>query len=175
MNREIPQEALDDLSEHIEKCGDCRNYLDENLNLRGIISLYGTKESNEEFFARIEDELNEKDIRVPFWETIICSPHFRTIGAVAAVFVFAFVSAIAIYAFSMDSSKSLSDKKFEAMMKKMPEGAVMMRTPDGEEVIFLDPALDADQSGDDVMRELKEVLKKEPNQPNEDFEFASSD
>jgi len=175
MNREIPQEALDDLSEHIENCGDCRNYLDENLKLRGIISLYGKNESNEEFFVRIEDELNEKDIRVPFWETIICSAHFRTIGAVAAVFVFAFVSAIAIYAFSMDSSKSLSDKKFEAMMKKMPEGAVMMRTPDGEEVIFLDPALDADQSGDDVMRELKEVLKKEPNQPNEDLEFASSD
>ena len=174
LDRELPSEVLNDLSTHLDNCPSCKKHLEENLSLHNAIVSCKAEELDEEYYAELGDELQNCDIRISPWEMVLYNPRARMLVAVAAILVIALVSGFAIYHYGLLDGKSFSDKKFEAMMKKLPEGAVLMRNSSGEEVIFLDPALEADKTDDDLIRELNDAMRQDTTPSNEDMTFAST-
>ena len=174
-DRELPSEALNDLSQHLDSCSSCKQYLDESTKLHSAIESCKTGELDEEFYVRLGNEAKDYDVRIPIWENFVYNPRTRMLVTIAAVFIIAVVGGFAIYHYGLLDGKSFSDKKLEAMMKKLPEGAVLMRNSNGEEVIFLDPALEKDNKDDELIRELNEVMRRDVTSSNEDMTFASTD
>jgi hypothetical protein len=173
-DRELPREVLDSLSDHLENCKSCREYLDENLKLHGAINLFTPEEINSEFYAELGDELKNCKVEISLWENVVSNPHTRILVTVAAIFIIAIISGFAIYHHGLFPGTSFSDKKFEAMMKKLPEGAVLMRGTNGEETIFLDPAIDADRTDEALMREYNAAMHTDITRSDEDLTFASA-
>jgi hypothetical protein len=182
-NREIPQSALDGIQKHIEECKGCREYFHQEMALCNLLQNCHTNsdetsanQSMDDFFQRMEsefDDLDAKQLKPVWWELMIYHPYSRpaTVG-VCTLIVF-LLGAFAINHYSFGEKITFGEKKLEASMERLPDGAILMRTSDGEEIIFLDPALEADGTLDDAIKELEEAMGSDSFNKSEEFAFVS--
>ena len=175
-DREIPQESLCDLKEHLDACPDCKEYLEESVLLNNLlVACTAVAPEEDEIFLRLEEQLESTSFKLTLWESISASPFTRPAMIAGLALIAVVVGVVSIYIHYSNDNPSFSDRKLEASMKHVPEGAVLMRTSDGREIIFLDPALEADGTADKIMKEMKEAMKQgnEPTLNSDKFEHAS--
>ena len=182
-NREIPQSALDDIQKHIEKCSDCREYYHQEMALFNLLD--NCRDNGNEtpdcqnmcdFFLRMEnefDDLDEKKLKPVWWELMIYHPYARPAAVGLCSLIVLMLGVLAISHYSAGEKITFGEKKLEASMERLPDGAILMRTSEGEEIIFLDPALEADGTIDDAIRELEEVMASGEFNKSEEFSFVS--
>jgi hypothetical protein len=174
-NREIPENALCDVMDHIESCESCNEYLKTTktveLLLKScnvVVPLHGDP------FERFNRQLDEIVVRVPLWRLVLNHPFTKPAIVAGLVLVAVVVGGFSAYNANINASPSVADKKIDATLIKMPDGAVLMKTSDGREIIFLDPVLEAEGKVDDVLRELQEAMKTNPEDTSEELHFASN-
>ncbi|MCD6216474.1 hypothetical protein J7L05_01295 [bacterium] len=182
-DREIPESALDGIQKHIEECKDCHEYFEQEMSLGNLLENCRTNsdetssvQNTDDFFQRMEsefDNLDEKKLNPAWWELMIYHPYSRpaTVG-ICTLIVF-LLGAFAINHYSFGEKITFGEKKLEASMERLPDGAILMRTSEGEEIIFLDPALEADGTLDDAIKELEEAMGSNSFNKSEEFSFVS--
>jgi hypothetical protein len=174
-NREIPENALCDAMDHINSCESCSEYLKSARAVGLLLKSCDTVEPlHNDPFERFNRQLEEKEIRVPLWKMVLAHPFTRPAIVVGLILVAVVAGGFSAYNANVNATPSLADQKIDATLIKMPDGAVLMKTSDGREIIFLDPVLEAEGKVDDVLRELREAMSSHPEDISEDLHFASN-
>ncbi len=182
-NREIPQSALDGIHKHIEECNDCHEYFHQEMSLCNLLENCRTNDDEtsanqcmDDFFQRMEnkfDDLDEKKLKPVWWELMIYHPYSRPATVGVCTLIVLLLGVLAINHYTFGEKFTFGEKKLEASMKRLPDGAILMRTSDGEEIILIDPALEADGTLDDAIKELEEAMGSDSFNKSEEFSFVS--
>ena len=174
-NREIPENALCDIMDHIESCDACSEYLESSNAVSSMLRCCSMLEPLEDDpFTRFDRQLDEKGIRISIWEIVISHPFAKPALVAGLVMVALLIGGFATINASMNTTPTVADQKVDTSLIRMPNGAILMKTSDGREIIFLDSVLEADGKLDDVIRELKEVMESDSSTTVEEFHFASN-
>lgn len=175
MNREIPEDALSDVIDHINSCESCKEYLESAKAVGLLLKRCNSVEPlHGDPFERFNRQLEETEIRVPMWKMVLVHPFTKPAIVAGLIMLAVVVGGFSVYNTNVNAAPSFADKKIDASLIKMPDGAVLMKTSDGREIIFLDPVLEAEGKVDDILRELQEAMKSNPENIPEELHFASN-
>ena len=182
-DRELPESVLVDVQEHIEECNNCREYFHQEMLLCNLIHNCHTdgdetsaNQCMDDFFERMAiefDDLDEKDLKPVWWELALYHPYSRPATIGVCTLIVLFLGVLAINHYSFGEKITFGEKKLEASMERLPDGAILMRTSEGEEIIIIDPALEADGTMDDAIKELEEVMSSGIYDRSEESSFVS--
>lgn len=169
-NREIPQSALDGVQDHIENCSDCCEYYHQEMALFNLLencrdNSGETSDCNnmDDFFLRMESEFDnldngDKRLKSVWWEVIVYHPYSRPAAFGLCSLIVLMLGVMSISHYTTGEKFTFGEKKLEASIERLPDGAILMRTSGGEEIIIIDPALEANGTMDEAIKELEEAI-----------------
>ena len=182
-NREIPQSVLDDVQKHIEDCKGCREYYHQEMalfhlleNCRDEVDETPDCQNMDDFFQRMElefDDLDDKDLNPVWWEVVVYHPYSKPVAVGLCSLIVLMLGVLSITNFSTSEKITFGERKLEASMERLPDGAILMRTSNGEEIVIIDPALEANGTMDDAIKELEAAMGDGTFNKAEESSFVS--
>ena len=184
-NREIPENALNDVCIHLNVCDKCREYLEESRAFADLMQSFHPCVSDDpdegkcccEFFSSMEHKLDEADngkLKLTFWESVVNHPYSRHAAIAVCSFVVLALGAFTVYHYTFINKIGINEQKMEASIERLPDGAILVKMPDGREIIYIEPALEAQGNVDKALKELEEAMAAS-GKSTDYYHFASSE
>jgi predicted transcriptional regulator len=173
-NRELPESALCDITWHLEKCECCRKYFEEGALLSELVlKCDNVKNDADDVFSRLEEKLEKEEFKKSLIQYISETPFIKAAAVITLVIILLSAGFLAHYLYSISNQNSMSEKKINASLRRIPDNGILVKSSEGHETIYTEPAVMDDATAEKMIQELEEIMNSDKSITEEEYHVVS--